>query len=56
LGNLLVQIRARGEFKSLAELRQIVQTSSEIQHIAPEYSSAWDEAYKKFQALLSSSK
>jgi rhamnulokinase len=35
LGNVLSQARAAGELKSLAEMRQIVRSSSELQVFEP---------------------
>ena len=35
LGNLLTQVRADGELGSLAEMREVVRASSELQHYEP---------------------
>ena len=34
-GNLLTQVRADGELSSLAEMREVVRASSEVQHYEP---------------------
>jgi rhamnulokinase len=44
LGNLLVQVRASGEFSSLAELRRISRASSQVRTFEPGPAAPWDEA------------
>ena len=44
LGNLLAQVRASGELSSLAEMREVIRTSSEVQRYEPKPSAAWTEA------------
>ena len=44
LGNLLVQVRASGEFSSLAELRRISRASSHMKTYQPGPAAPWDEA------------
>jgi rhamnulokinase len=52
-GNILTQAMARGELSTLAELREVVRNSFEVETFEPraEYSGQWDEAYQKFLAL-----
>ena len=54
LGNLLVQAKAAGELKSLAELRAAVRASSELQTFEPDPAtrSVWTEARERFAKLL----
>ena len=48
LGNLLTQIRADGELGSLAEMREVVQASSQVQNYEP---AAGNEAADRFAEL-----
>src|SRR5262249_53960250 len=53
LGNVLVQARACGEIKSLAELRSIVCESSELRRFEPQsvVAAQWQEARARFAKL-----
>jgi rhamnulokinase len=51
LGNLLTQVRAGGELGSLAEMRDVVRRSSEVEHYEPAAAPAWNEAAERFAAL-----
>jgi rhamnulokinase len=51
LGNLLTQVRASGELSSLAEMREVIRTSSGVQHYEPKPSAAWCEAAGRLAAL-----
>jgi len=44
LGNLLMQLRARGEIASLAEAREVVRTSETLREFTPATNDAWSEA------------
>jgi rhamnulokinase len=54
LGNLLVQARAFGEIKSLADIRAVVRNSSNVREFQPEPASRslWKEARGRFASLL----
>jgi len=45
-GNLLIQAKAAGQIKTLAELREIVRNSFELKEYQPQEASLWDEQYK----------
>jgi len=51
MGNVLTQMRARGELKSLAEMREAVRKSSDLGEYEPRQAAAWEEAYARFQKL-----
>ena len=51
IGNLLVQLMAAGEAKTLSDVRAIVAASFACKHYAPQNTAAWDEAYQNFCAL-----
>ncbi|MBL9170121.1 MAG: rhamnulokinase [Verrucomicrobiales bacterium] len=51
LGNLLVQVQARGELGSLAQLRSVVRQSNELQSFEPQNSESWSAARDRFQTL-----
>lgn len=54
MGNILVQARGAGEIASLADIRDIVRASCEIQRFEPQDQAAWTEANEKFRQLLNS--
>jgi sugar (pentulose or hexulose) kinase len=45
-GNLLIQAKATGQIKTLAELRKIVRNSFELKEYEPQEASLWEEQYK----------
>ena len=51
IGNLLVQLMATGEAKSLSDARAIVAASFACKHYTPENTAAWDAAYQTFCTL-----
>lgn len=51
-GNLMVQAVATGEVGSIAEAREVVRHSFEMEEYQPQNTAAWDEAYEKFLAVL----
>ena len=51
MGNILTQVRASGELKSLAEMRDVARASSEMGHFEPKADSMWADAAGKFAAL-----
>lgn len=51
LGNLLTQVRADGELKSLAEMREVVRKSSVVERYEPAAASVWRAAASRFAAL-----
>ena len=48
MGNLLTQVKADGELSSLAEMREVVRSSSEVQRYEP---AAWNAAADRFAEL-----
>ena len=48
MGNLLTQVKADGELTSLAEMREVVRASSEVQRYEP---AAWNAAADRFAEL-----
>jgi len=51
-GNILVQAMARGEIGSVAELREVVRNSFEVQAFEPQANEQWEEGYSRFMSLL----
>lgn len=51
LGNVLVQARTSGELDSLADIRQVVRNSCELQVFEPQDTDAWAQAVGRFAAL-----
>ncbi|HUE36151.1 MAG TPA: rhamnulokinase family protein [Candidatus Acidoferrum sp.] len=53
IGNLVMQLFALGEIRSLAEVRALVRRSVEPKVFEPKNTGVWDEAYGRFQKILS---
>ena len=53
IGNLVMQLFALGEIRSLAEGRALVRRSVEPKAFDPQNTGVWDEAYARFQKILS---
>jgi len=51
LGNVLVQARAAGEIGTLADIRGVVQNSTELETFEPAEKAAWNDAWERFTAL-----
>jgi len=52
VGNLLMQLKASGEIKTLDEGRKISLNSSEVTNYKPEDKDRWDEAYSRYLKIL----
>jgi rhamnulokinase len=53
IGNLMMQAVAAGDVDSIAEARQVIRDSFDLESYEPRDSGAWDESYGRFQKLLS---
>ena len=51
LGNLLVQVRASGELRSLSEMRDVIRASSDVARFEPSGVAEWQAASERFAAL-----
>ena len=51
LGNMAVQLLARGDIKSLAEARQVTAASFALKHYQPQDQEAWEEALVRYRRL-----
>jgi rhamnulokinase len=51
MGNLMTQVRASGDVKSLAEMREAVLKSSTVQRYQPGAAEAWDVAAERYRKL-----
>ena len=54
IGNLMVQAVACGAIKDIAQSREIIRTSFEVQEYRPKQTAMWDEAYERFEPLVMS--
>ena len=52
IGNILLQAKALGRVKSLAEIREIVRNSFEVTEYKPSPKLDWEAAYVKFEKLM----
>ena len=48
-----IQLLALGELKDLAEARKVIAVSEDPKFYEPQNAAAYDEAYSRFEALLS---
>lgn len=53
IGNIIMQLYALGETRSLTEGRALVRSSFETQIFKPKHPGAWDDACGRFQKILS---
>jgi len=53
IGNIIVQLHALGEIPSLSEGRAVVRRSFETKTYEPQNTRAWDDAFVRFQRILS---
>ncbi|MCA1597022.1 MAG: rhamnulokinase [Chloroflexi bacterium] len=51
-GNILVQAMGRGEISSLADLRQVVRRSFEVEEYLPQETDRWLEAFQRFEHVI----
>lgn len=51
MGNLLVQVRASGELKTLADMREVIRKSSQVVTYKARSGSVWEEASARFAQL-----
>lgn len=51
LGNALVQLMARGELAHIAEARQLVAKTSDLQRYEPHDTERWDEAFRRYRQI-----
>ena len=56
VGNLLMQLKADGEIKNIAEGRKIIMTSSEVIKYEPCDTKIWNEEYQKYLKIIKSLK
>jgi rhamnulokinase len=47
-GNILMQARAAGQLKSIAEAREVIRNSFELKEYQPQNTGLWDKQYKRF--------
>jgi len=52
IGNLILQLYALGEIRSLAEGRSLIRRSFETNVFEPRNTGAWNDAYARFQTIL----
>lgn len=50
-GNLMMQAVAAGDVGSIAEAREVIRNSFEVEEYQPRNTAAWDEAYERFLAV-----
>jgi len=50
IGNILMQAKAKGQIKSLADIREIVRNSFELKEYQPKDSKLWNQQYEKIKS------
>lgn len=56
IGNLMVQVKASGQVKNLAEMRQVVRDSFNVETYEPQQADDWLESYNKYINIKNSCK
>ena len=51
-GNIMTQAVASGEIESIAQARQVIRRSFEVEQYEPQNTAVWDDAYEKYLKLL----
>ena len=51
-GNLMMQAVATGEVASIAEAREVIRRSFQVEEYEPQNTAAWDEAYERVLGVL----
>ncbi len=51
IGNIMVQAITTGGIGSIAEARQVIRNSFDVEEYAPQNPEPWNEAFEKFQAM-----
>ncbi len=52
IGNIATQAIAAGELKNVAEAREVIRNSFEIEYYEPKNTESWDEGYERFKRLI----
>ncbi len=52
MGNVMLQVVTSGEVGSIAEARQVIRQSCEMEEYTPRHTASWDEAYERFVQLV----
>ncbi len=52
IGNIMMQSRAHGFSRSLAQMREVIRNSFEVTVHEPEQTNEWEEAYENYQKIL----
>lgn len=52
LGNIAIQLMAKGDIKDVYEARRIIAAGEDLKKFLPEDTSAWDEAYKAYTEII----
>jgi rhamnulokinase len=52
IGNIMMQSRAHGFIRSLAQMREVIRNSFDVAVHEPEQTNEWEDAYQRFQKIL----
>jgi rhamnulokinase len=52
IGNLMMQAVAQGAMRSVAQAREVIRSSFDVQEYHPEQPKGWNEAYERFERLV----
>jgi len=53
-GNIMMQAVSAGDVGSIAQAREVIRQSFQVETYEPRHSPAWDDAYARFAAIISS--
>ncbi len=52
IGNVMMQAVAAGDVADIAQAREVIRASFDVEEYTPKHTHAWDEAYGRFEELL----
>ncbi len=52
IGNVMMQVVARGEVASVAQAREVIHGSFQVESYTPQNTQPWDDAYARFERVL----
>jgi sugar (pentulose or hexulose) kinase len=51
IGNVMVQATTAGQVGSIAEAREVIRNSFDVQEYTPQEPAPWDDAFQRFQQI-----
>ncbi len=55
IGNLMLQVKSKGDVASFAEMREVIARSFEVESFEPHHTAQWTDAFEKYRSILQES-